>query len=90
MRGKEEESETAPIAHRLAQRFLSSAVSFDVNPIHLSPIFAKLFGFPKTVIHGMYTSARAFAAAMDAGQADLKYAESPSRVSLFQRASWSF
>jgi len=37
-------------------------VSGDVNPIHLSPLTAKMFGFPRTIAHGMYTAARALAA----------------------------
>lgn len=36
-------------------------VSGDVNPIHLSPLTAKIFGFPRTIAHGMYTAARALA-----------------------------
>lgn len=37
-------------------------VSGDVNPIHLSPLTAKMFGFPRTIAHGMYTASRALAA----------------------------
>lgn len=36
-------------------------ISGDVNPIHLSPLAAKAFGFPRTIAHGMYTAARALA-----------------------------
>lgn len=39
-----------------------AAVSGDRNPIHLHPLLAKAFGFPRTVAHGMYTAARALAA----------------------------
>lgn len=39
-----------------------AAVSGDSNPIHLSPVTAKLFGFPRAIIHGMWTHARALAA----------------------------
>jgi acyl dehydratase len=39
-----------------------AAVSGDVNPIHLSPLTAKLFGFPRTIAHGMWSHARALAA----------------------------
>lgn len=39
-----------------------AAVSGDSNPIHLSPLTAKLFGFPRAIIHGMWTHARALAA----------------------------
>ncbi len=38
-----------------------AAVSGDHNPIHLSSATARLFGFPRTVAHGMYTAARALA-----------------------------
>ena len=39
-----------------------AAVSGDSNPIHLSAATAKLFGFPRAIIHGMWTHARALAA----------------------------
>lgn len=39
-----------------------AAVSGDINPIHLSAATARLFGFPRTVVHGMWTHARALAA----------------------------
>ena len=39
-----------------------AAVSGDVNPIHLSNLAAKAFGFPRAIIHGMWTHARALAA----------------------------
>lgn len=39
-----------------------AAVSGDVNPIHLNPLAAKAFGFPRTIAHGMWTHARALAA----------------------------
>lgn len=38
-----------------------AGVSGDVNPIHLSPLTAKAFGFPRTIIHGMWTHARVLA-----------------------------
>ncbi|WP_460756761.1 MaoC/PaaZ C-terminal domain-containing protein [Myceligenerans cantabricum] len=37
------------------------AVSGDRNPIHLSALGAKAFGFPRAIAHGMYTAARALA-----------------------------
>lgn len=37
-----------------------AAVSGDVNPIHMSALSAKAFGFPKAIAHGMYTASRAF------------------------------
>jgi acyl dehydratase len=38
------------------------AVSGDRNPIHLYPITAKAFGFPRNIAHGMWTKARVLAA----------------------------
>ncbi|WNM25856.1 MaoC/PaaZ C-terminal domain-containing protein [Demequina capsici] len=38
------------------------AVSHDPNPIHTSRVMARAFGFPRPVIHGMWTHARALAA----------------------------
>ncbi|MFB7247712.1 MaoC family dehydratase [Streptomyces populi] len=37
------------------------AVSGDRNPIHLHPLTARLFGFPRAVAHGMWTVARCLA-----------------------------
>ncbi len=34
------------------------AVSGDLNPIHLHPLTARLFGFPTAIAHGMWTAAR--------------------------------
>jgi len=39
-----------------------AAVSGDHNPIHLYPLTAKAFGFPRQIAHGMWTKARAVAA----------------------------
>ncbi|MEU0375188.1 MaoC family dehydratase [Streptomyces sp. NPDC006283] len=39
------------------------AASGDRNPIHLHPLTAKLFGFPRHIAHGMWTFARALAEA---------------------------
>lgn len=38
------------------------SVSGDVNPIHLNPLAAKAFGFPRTIAHGMWSHARVLAA----------------------------
>lgn len=38
------------------------AVSGDRNPIHLSALSAKAFGFPRAIAHGMWTTAAALAA----------------------------
>ncbi|GEC04786.1 hypothetical protein SSP24_24410 [Streptomyces spinoverrucosus] len=39
-----------------------AAVSGDRNPIHLHPLTARLFGFPRPIAHGMWTVARCLAA----------------------------
>ncbi|GAA4302496.1 MaoC/PaaZ C-terminal domain-containing protein [Streptomyces venetus] len=39
-----------------------AAVSGDRNPIHLHPLTARLFGFPRAIAHGMWTVARCLAA----------------------------
>lgn len=39
------------------------AASGDRNPIHLHPVTARLFGFPRHIAHGMWTLARCVAAA---------------------------
>ena len=39
-----------------------AAASGDRNPIHLHPLTAKLFGFPRAIAHGMWVKARALAA----------------------------
>lgn len=39
-------------------------VSGDLNPIHLSALSARLFGFRRAIAHGMWTKARALAALM--------------------------
>ncbi|GGZ01024.1 hypothetical protein CP967_19840 [Streptomyces nitrosporeus] len=39
------------------------AVSGDRNPIHLHPLTARLFGFPRHIAHGMWTVARCLAQA---------------------------
>jgi hypothetical protein len=44
----------------LGRRYAS--VSGDRNPIHLHPITAKAFGFPRPIAHGMWTKARCLAA----------------------------
>lgn len=38
-----------------------AAVSGDRNPIHMSALGAKAFGFPRAIAHGMYSAARALA-----------------------------
>ncbi len=47
-----------------------AAASGDRNPIHLHPLTARLFGFPRAIAHGMWTFARCLAqAAADDGGA---------------------
>jgi hypothetical protein len=38
-----------------------AAASGDYNPIHLYPLTAKAFGFPRNIAHGMWTKARSLA-----------------------------
>jgi acyl dehydratase len=38
------------------------SVSGDLNPIHVHPLSARLFGFPSAIVHGMWTKARCLAA----------------------------
>lgn len=46
------------------------AVSGDRNPIHLHPLAARLFGFPRAIAHGMWTVARCLAEAQAQAQAE--------------------
>jgi acyl dehydratase len=54
-----------------------AAVSGDVNPIHLHPLTARLFGFPRAIAHGMWTAGRALAALQgrlpDAVRVDVRF-----------------
>ncbi|MCZ9353437.1 hypothetical protein NGM36_27345 [Streptomyces mutabilis] len=47
------------IAGDVGRRY--GAASGDRNPIHLHPLTARLFGFPRTIAHGMWTVARCLA-----------------------------
>jgi acyl dehydratase len=38
------------------------SVSGDLNPIHIHPLTARLFGFRSAIAHGMWTKARCLAA----------------------------
>lgn len=52
------------------------AASGDRNPIHLHPLAARLFGFPRAIAHGMWTFARCLAEAeRGGGPADRARAE---------------
>ncbi|MEU1485989.1 MaoC/PaaZ C-terminal domain-containing protein [Streptomyces sp. NPDC005752] len=46
------------------------AASGDRNPIHLHPVTARLFGFPRHIAHGMWTVARCLAEAGGGNAAD--------------------
>ncbi len=48
------------VAADLGRRY--AEVAGDVNPIHLSSLAAKAFGFPRAIAHGMWTHARALGA----------------------------
>lgn len=39
-----------------------AAVAGDYNPIHMSALTARLFGFPRAIAHGLWNKARALAA----------------------------
>jgi len=47
------------LASKLGREY--GAISGDRNPIHMSALSAKAFGFPRAIAHGMYTAARALA-----------------------------
>lgn len=49
-----------PLPADLGRRY--GAASGDRNPIHLHPLTARLFGFPRAIAHGMWTLARCLAA----------------------------
>jgi hypothetical protein len=49
-----------PLPSDLGRRY--AAVSGDHNPIHLYPLTAKAFGFPRQIAHGMWSKARSVAA----------------------------
>ena len=48
------------IPRNIGRRY--AAVSGDVNPIHLNPLAARLFGFRRAIAHGMWLKARCLAA----------------------------
>lgn len=62
---KEEEIPPVPTSTlRVDQKVIDryAAVSGDRNPIHVSPLGAKAFGFPKTIAHGMWSAAATLSA----------------------------
>ncbi|MET8724325.1 MULTISPECIES: MaoC family dehydratase [Streptomyces] len=50
-----------------------AALSGDRNPIHLHPLTARLFGFPRAIAHGMWTAARCLAAYGDTSTAQVRF-----------------
>jgi hypothetical protein len=52
-----------------------AAVSGDRNPIHMRAVAAKAFGFPRAIVHGMWTKARCLAALRlpDAFEVDVRF-----------------
>ncbi len=52
--------ETWHVASDMGRRY--GRASGDMNPIHLYPLTAKVFGFPRHIVHGMWSKARAVAA----------------------------
>src|SRR5205814_1192252 len=48
------------IPRNIGRRY--AAVSGDINPIHLNPLAARLFGFRRAIAHGMWLQARCLAA----------------------------
>jgi acyl dehydratase len=77
-----------------------AAVSGDVNPIHLNPLVARIFGFRRAIAHGMWLKARCLAALEgrlpDALTATVEFKSPlllPSRVAFENRArdsGWNF
>ena len=53
-------TETWELPGDLGRRY--AGVSGDRNPIHMHPLSARLFGFPRAIAHGMWTKARCLAA----------------------------
>ena len=53
-----------PVPGDLGRQY--ARVSGDYNPIHLWPVTAKLFGFARPIVHGMWSFARALAAVLPA------------------------
>lgn len=52
--------EVWPLAANLGRRY--AAASGDYNPIHLYPLSAKLMGFKRQIVHGMWSKSRVIAA----------------------------
>jgi acyl dehydratase len=50
--------------------FRYAGASGDFNPIHLDPELAKAVGFPKNILHGLWSMAQVARAAVEAGGGD--------------------
>jgi acyl dehydratase len=50
--------------------FRYAGASGDFNPIHLDPELAKAVGFPRNILHGLWSMAQVARAAVDAGDGD--------------------
>jgi len=79
------------LAGDLGRRY--AGVSGDLNPIHLHPFSARMFGFRRPIAHGMWTAAAVAAALEGEMPGELNYAVSfrrpiplPSTVRLFTAA----
>jgi acyl dehydratase len=94
---KDEQAELAPsgewkLAGDLGRRY--AAVSGDRNPIHMHAWTAKPLGFPRAIVHGMWTKARCLAALEsrlpDAFAVDVRFRKPillPSRVAFASSAT---
>ena len=58
-------------------------VSGDVNPIHLTTLTAKAFGFKRAIAHGMWTKARALSALLPEGITERAMAEVEFKLPLY-------
>jgi acyl dehydratase len=90
--GEVRQAATWRVADDAGRRY--AAVSGDVNPIHLSGLTAKAFGFKRAIAHGMRVKARALAALSgrlpDAVTADVAFRKPlflPSTVTLSTAAA---
>lgn len=68
-------------ASNIGRRY--ARVSGDFNPIHLSVLSARLFGFRRAIAHGMWTEARALAALMRREPVDQATVEVDFKTPLF-------
>ena len=62
-RGQRDRAVLWHVAGDVGRRY--GAVSGDRNPIHLRPLTARLFGFPRAIAHGMWVKAAALAMVSD-------------------------